>query len=318
MGYKKNTWTVYDETIPKNQQPNSFITKAKLDHIEEGIESSITDLQIGEVSEGIEADCQIYTDPEDATIKRLNIVIPKKVSWIFSTKELHDKETAPIKTFPGDMILDIRGNIFSVILNDIGEYRLDKKMNIKGDTGPSGPAGPQGLPGIDGSNGNDGKDANRWIYVDKAIVQGEGSPDNANIGDFILDNKGDVFEVLQDMTLNKLISIKGEDGKTTVNDFHLEIGEVNTGDTASAEIVDGNKLNLTIPKGDTGATGLPGIDGKDGEKGEQGEKGDPGNAGKDGVSITNVTSNLESDGKTIVFTFYFSDGNNKTTAVTLP
>ena len=112
-GYQKNTWTVYDETIPDIQQPNSFITKAKLDHIERGIESAITALEMGEVNEGFEAKCEIVTDAEDPTIKRINMVIPKAVSWIYSKKELHDKETSPIGTIPNDMILDVKGNIFS-------------------------------------------------------------------------------------------------------------------------------------------------------------------------------------------------------------
>ena len=317
MGYNKNTWTVYDETIPDIQQPNSFITKAKLDHIERGIESAITDLQMGEVTKGFEAKCELVTDANDPTIKRINMVIPKEVSWIYSTKELHDKETAPIGTIPNDMVLDTKGNIFSVVLNEIGEYRLEKKINIKGTTGSSGPAGPQGLPGKDGIDGKDGKAANRWVYAYKNLVEGEGAPDTSVVGDFVLDDEGDVFEVLEDMTVHKLLNIKGADGKNATNDFYLKIGTVDIGDTASAEIVN-NTLNLTIPKGDTGAAGLPGKDGKNGDKGEQGEKGDPGTNGKDGVGINSITSNLEDDGKTIVFTFIMTDGSKKTSAVTLP
>lgn len=315
MGYNKNTWTVYDETIPDIQQPNSFITKAKLDHIENGIASAITDLQIGEVSKGFEPKCELVTDEEDPTIKRINMVIPKEVSWIFSSKELYDKETAPIGTLPNDIVLDIKGNIFSVVLNDNREYKLEKKMNIKGATGLSGPAGPQGLPGIDGIDGQNGKDGNRWVYAYKNLVDGEGAPDTCNIGDFVLDSEGDVFDVLEDMTVHKLLNIKGADA---TNDFSLKIGTVTIGDTASAEIINGNTLNLTIPKGDTGSAGLPGIDGRDGQKGDQGEKGDPGLDGEDGVGISNIESSLESDGKTIVFTFYLTNGTTKTTAVTLP
>lgn len=318
MGYKKNTWTVYDETIPDIRQPNSFITKAKLDHIEQGIESAVTDLQMGQVSEGFEAKCELITDAEDSTIKRLNIVIPKQVSWIFSKKELHDKETSPIGTLPNDMVLDIKGNIFSVMLTEIGEYRLEYKMNIKGATGMSGPAGPQGIAGTDGKNGTNGKDGNRWIYAGINLVEGQGAPDTASVGDFVLDNEGDIFEVVEDGTVHKLLNIKGADGEDATGDYHLEIGEVTIGDTASAEITKDNKLNLTIPKGDTGAAGLPGTNGKDGQKGEQGEKGEPGKNGKDGVGIDEISASLESDGKTIVFTFTLTDGNTKTAAVTLP
>lgn len=318
MGYQKNTWTVYDETIPDMQQPNAFITKAKLDHIERGIESAITDFQMGTVSKGFEAKCEIVTDAEDATIKRINMVIPKEVSWIFSDKELHDNETSPIGSVPNDMIIDSKGNIFSVVLTETGEYRLDYKMNIKGTTGISGPAGPQGIAGVNGADGKNGKDGTKWIYAGKNIIEGEGAPDTAVVGDFILDNEGDIFVVLEDRTVSKTINIKGADGEDATNDYRLEIGEVTIGDTASAEITSDNKLNLTIPKGDTGVAGPAGADGKDGEKGEQGEKGDPGKDGKDGVGITSIKTNLEDDAKTITFTFTLSNGENIVTAVTLP
>lgn len=315
MGYQKNTWVVYDETIADKMQPDAFITKQKLDHIENGIESAITDLQMGEVSKGFEPRCEIVTDSEDKTIKRINMVIPKEVSWVFSQKELHDNEISPNGTYPKDMVMDIKGNIFTVILNENGEYRLSFNANISGKTGVSGPAGPQGLPGINGSDGKDGKDANKWVHAPRNLVEGEGAPDTANIGDYVFDNEGDVFEVLEDFTVHKLMNIKGSDGKSIIDQFRLEIGEVSIGDTASAQITPDNKLNLTIPKGDTGVAGAPGINGKDGEKGEQGEKGV---AGKNGVGISNITANLEADGKTIVFTFLLDNGVSKIAAVTLP
>lgn len=318
MGYQKNKWTVYDKTIPDNMQPDSFITKRKLDNIEKGIESSITELIIGEVTKGFEAKCEIVTDTVDPSIKRLNMVIPKEVSWIFSEKELHDNEIAPYGSFINDKVIDIKGNIFTVILNDSGEYRLDLHINIKGATGVSGPAGPQGLPGADGKDGENGKDANKWVYHDDNLVEGETAPVTANVGDFVFDTEGDIFEVLEDLTVHKLINIKGSDGKDATSDYRLEIGEVNIGDTASAEITSDNKLNLTIPKGETGVAGTPGADGKDGEKGDPGEKGEPGENGKNGIGIIDITSNLEDDGKTITFTFFLDNGTSKTTAVTLP
>lgn len=315
MGYQKNTWAVYDETIPDRLQPDAFITKDKLDRMESGIESSITDFQIGEVTKGSEAKCEIVTDPNDNTIKRLNMVIPKEISWVFPKKEFHNNEIAPNDTYPNDVVLDTAGNIFIVVSNDNGEYRLSFKMNIKGQTGVSGPSGPQGLPGLNGSDGKNGKDANKWVHVPRNLVEGENAPDDSNIGDFVFDNEGDVFEVLEDRTIHKLMNIKGADGKSIIDEYRLEIGEVSIGDTASAEITSDNKLNLTIPKGDTGVAGSPGINGKDGEKGEPGQKGDP---GKNGVGISNITANLEDDGKTITFIFLLDNGTSKTAAVTLP
>lgn len=319
MGYKKNTWTVYDQTVPDIKQPNSFITKAKLDHIENGIEDAVTDIQLGTVTKGLEYKCEIVPDEKDDTIKRLNITFKKEVSWIYSSQELFDKQVAPLGCAPEDYVLDSKGNIFTVIINqDDQQYRLEKKINIKGATGLQGPAGPQGISGLDGKDGKDGKDANKWIYADKNIVEGEGAPEEADPGDFVLDDEGDIFEVLEDMTCHKLLNIKGASGKDATGDFKLTIGEVTIGDTASAEITSDNKLNLTIPKGDTGAAGLPGADGIPGERGEKGDKGDNGKDGVNGVGITNIIAELESDGKTIKFTFALDDGSSKTAAVTLP
>lgn len=318
MGYEKNTWTVYDKTMPDSMQPDSFITKRKLDNIEHGIESAITDLLLGEVTKGYEAKCEIVTDEVDPSIKRFNMVIPKEVSWIFSQKELHDNELAPYGSYPNDKIIDIKGNLFNVIVNESDEYRLDLHINIKGATGVSGPAGPQGLPGLDGKDGQNGKDANKWVYIDTNLVEGDVAPSTSSVGDFVFDNDGDIFEVLEDLTVHKLINIKGSDGKDATIDYRLEIGEVTIGDTASAEITSDNKLNLTIPKGETGVAGAPGANGKDGEKGDPGEKGEPGKNGKDGVGIENITTNLEDDGKTITFTFLLDNGTSKTAAVTLP
>lgn len=318
MGYKKNTWTVYDETVPDIQQPNSFITKAKLDHIEKGIEDAVTDLQMGEVSSGYEAKCELVEDAEDPTIKRINITIPKQISWIFSVKELHDKDTSPIGTMPNDNVLDVKGNLFTVVLNELGEYRLEYKMNLKGSTGLQGPAGAQGLPGSAGKDGINGKDGNKWVYAYKNVVEGENAPEGAVAEDYVLDDEGDIFVVKEDLTVTKLLNIKGADGRDALNDYNLTIGEVAIGDTASAEITADHKLNLTIPKGDTGAAGIPGTNGKDGAKGDKGDQGDPGINGKDGVGIRDITSDLEDDGKTIVFTFTLDNGKTKTTAVTLP
>ncbi len=318
MGYQKQTWTVYDEAIPDIRQPNSFITKAKLDHIELGLESAITDLRLGEVNEGITPSIQIVTDENDSSVKLLNFSYKHSAEWFYSSKELVDKATAPVGCVPGDMILDVKANIFKVIVDDNGEYKLSLSVNIKGNVGASGPAGPEGLPGKDGLDGKDGVDGTKWIWGDDNFVEGESAPKDASVGDFVLDTKGDVYRVQQNGTLHKLITLKGNDGKDATNDFTLEIGEVTIGDTASAEIVDGNTLNLTIPKGDTGAAGLPGADGKDGAPGSKGEKGDTGKDGADGIGIENITSELDSDGKTIVFKFELSDGSTKTTAVTLP
>ena len=256
MGYQKNTWTVYDKTTPDYKQPDSFITKKKLDNIEGGIAAAITDLQLGEISKGLDVKCEIITDENDPTIKRINLVVPREVSWHFSSQELHDNAIAPSNVYPNDIILDTKGNLFFVITNDSNEYRLDLQMNIKGSQGISGHTGPQGLPGLNGENGLDGKDGNRWIYIDTNLIEGDNVSSKANYQDLILDIQGNVFEVLEDLTVHYLINIKGQAGKDG-DMYQLEIGEVTIGDTASAEIVN-NKLNLTIPKGDPGLSGTNG------------------------------------------------------------
>lgn len=160
MGYQKNTWTIYDATVPDKLQPDSFITKDKLDHIEGGIEGAITDFKIGTVNKGYNATCEIVTDDEDPTVKRINITIPKESSWLYYEYELYDKTITPIESYPGDFIIDSIGNVFEVFEDSDGNYRLNKKLNIigaTGDQGPQGEPGPQGPQGIQGPRGYKGE-----------------------------------------------------------------------------------------------------------------------------------------------------------------
>ena len=211
-GYQKNTWVIYDSGIPKHEQPDAFITKAKLDNIENGIGNAITDFQVGTVSKGTDARCEIIADENNPSIKRINMVIPKEVSWSFSEAELHDKSVAPIGISINDFILDIKGNIFTIIENENGVYILDKKMNIKGDRGEEGEIGPDGKPGQDGEDGKDGQDGNKLMYNNKNLFDGEEAPDGANVGDFVFDNDADVFEVMDDLRLRKVFNIRGTEG----------------------------------------------------------------------------------------------------------
>lgn len=65
----------------------------------------------------------------------------------------------------------------------------------------------------------------------------------------------------------------------------LTIGTVTTGDRAAASIEDG-KLNLTLPRGETGPQGATGPQGEKGEKGDKGETGVKGDKGETGPGIT--------------------------------
>ena len=151
-GYQPNTWEVYDESIPDYKQPDAFITKLKLDNIEKGIINAVTDFQIGTVSKGTEVYCEIIADEDDPSIKKINMVIPKEVSWLFSEAELQDQNIAPSGVMPNDIILDSKGNIFTITKNSNDVYILNKRINIKGTTGD---IGPQGLPGKDGKDGEE-------------------------------------------------------------------------------------------------------------------------------------------------------------------
>lgn len=210
--YQKNTWVIYDENIPKYDQPDAFITKAKLDNIETGIENAITDFKIGTVTKGADVSCEIVADENDPSIKRINMVIPKEVSWLFSSYELQDQTVAPNGVSINDMILDVKGNIFTITTNSNGVYMLNKRTNIRGEKGETGDVGPDGKPGSDGKDGTDGQDGSRMIYIEQNLFDGEEAPDDAKVGDFVFDNECDVFEVLDTLTLRKLFNIRGVEG----------------------------------------------------------------------------------------------------------
>ena len=208
-GYQKNTWEVYDHTVPFHEQPNAIITKKKLDRIENGIENAVTDFKMGTVSKGTDAYCEIIADEDDPSIKKINMVIPKEVSWVFSEVELYDNTVAPTGVSINDMILDSKGNIFTITENDNGIYLLNKRLNIKGERGDIGTVGPEGRTG---ANGRDGVDGNKMVYFNARLYDGDESPEDTNIGDYVIDNRCDVFEVLDNLTIKKKFNIQGVQG----------------------------------------------------------------------------------------------------------
>lgn len=157
------------------------------------------------------------------------------------------------------------------------------KLNLilpRGETGPKGDTGPQGDKGDTGPKGADG-------------AQGQtGATPNLTIGtvttgtDAAATITGTAEAPVLNLTLPKGEKgdkgdpgSSGSGGSSTGGDTtDLTIGTVTSGTTASAEIV-GGKLNLVLPKGDTGAKGDAG---PKGDAGEKGDKGDPG----DGMSET--------------------------------
>lgn len=136
----------------------------------------------------------------------------------------------------------------------------------KGDTGETGPAGPQGAVGETGPAGPAGTDGAPGAKGDK------GDPGETGLqgpkGD-----KGDAGP-------------QGDPGKPGVTPA-LTIGTVMTGSNASASIsgtAENPKLNLILPRGETGPKG---------DTGPQGDKGDTGPKGADGAQgQTGATPNL--------------------------
>ena len=303
-GYQKNKWAIYDNDIPKHEQPDAFITKDKLENIESGIKNAVTDFKIGTVSKGTEVYCEIVADENDPSVKRINLVIPKEVSWSFSSIELSDNSVAPTGSTLNDIILDASGNIFTIIDNGNGIYILNKRLNIKGaigDIGPQGDPGKDGNPGQDGKDGKDGQDGNKWVYIENNIFDGEEAPDGVSVDDFVFDSKNDVFKVLDNLRLKKIFNLRGADGKDGEKgkdgadgkdgengkdgedgkEYYLEVGNVTIGGEAHAEISD-HKLHLVLPTGPVGDRGPQGI---------QGEVGPPGPAGESTYDIWKALGN---------------------------
>ena len=113
MSYEKNQWIIYDPGIPDMLQPDSFITKEKLDRMEQGIYDShklideITPkIEIGEVTEGELAEATIIDG-------KLNLVLP---------------------------------------IGPQGEVGPVGERGPKGDVGPQGPKGDTGQDGVPGES----------------------------------------------------------------------------------------------------------------------------------------------------------------------
>ena len=76
--YDKNRWELYDPSIPNENQPHSFITKRKLEKMEQGIEEANIELEVGEVTfadNRADAGVEIVED-ETAKTRKLNVTFP--------------------------------------------------------------------------------------------------------------------------------------------------------------------------------------------------------------------------------------------------
>ena len=164
------------------------------------------------------------------------------------------------------------GSTAAATISD-GKLNLTLPKGEKGDTGAKGEAGPKGDTGEKGNTGvtpvltigsvTTGDAANATItgtaeapILNLTLPKGQKGADGAK-GE--AGPKGDAGE-------------KGEKGDTGATP-NLTIGTVASGSTASATIENG-KLNLVLPKGDTGAKGEAGPKGDAGAKGDKGDTGD--------------------------------------------
>ena len=134
---------------------------------------------------------------------------------------------------------------------DTGETGSAGPQGAVGETGPAGPAGTDGAPGAKGDKGDPGETGPQGPKGDKGDAGPQGDP--------------------------------GKPGVTPA----LTIGTVMTGSNASASIsgtAENPKLNLILPRGETGPKG---------DTGPQGDKGDTGPKGADGAQgQTGATPNL--------------------------
>ena len=78
--YDPNKWELYDPNIPNEDQPHSFITKRKLEKMEEGIREANVELEVGEVNIGTEGNYGVTITEEEVNgetkARRLNITFP--------------------------------------------------------------------------------------------------------------------------------------------------------------------------------------------------------------------------------------------------
>lgn len=100
----------------------------------------------------------------------------------------------------------------------------------------------------------------------------------------MLDETGQQIAQQLEAIAAKIGTGSGSGSGTGTTTTDLQIGTVTSGDTASAEIVNG-RLNLVLPRGEKGATGATGAAGATGAKGDKGDKGDKGETGPQGPQL---------------------------------
>lgn len=75
--YNKNRWDLYNPQLPNESQPHSFITKRKLDLMEQGIEDANVSLEVGEVKMSDDGSFGVtIVEDESNKTRKLNVTFP--------------------------------------------------------------------------------------------------------------------------------------------------------------------------------------------------------------------------------------------------
>ena len=178
--YEPNRWEIFDPNIPVEQQVHSFITKRKLEHMEEGIVNANVALEVGEVKMGNNYGVFIVEDLENKT-RKLNITFPPAGQ---GEKGADGKSAYQTWLDQGNTGTELE--FLDYLKGKDGIDGRDGRDGNDGEPGPSGESayqiwlndgntgtlqdflnslkGRDGIDGIDGINGTDGKSAYQtWL-----------------------------------------------------------------------------------------------------------------------------------------------------------
>lgn len=261
--YEKNRWELHDPNIPDEQQPFSFITKRKLDKMEEGIEEANIPLQVGEVSTGGQEGAVSITEDEENEVRKLNITFPTAGG----------KPGEPGKS-AYQIWLD-QGNIGTE--QDFLDYL-------------------KGIDGKDGKDGIDGRDGEQGPAGDSAYQIWLANGNTGSESDFLSSIKGQKGDAGAQGPRGE----KGDSGEQGPQGIPGEAGPKGEQGEIGPKGDQGEKGDAGEqgPKGDQGEAGPQGPQGEQGTKGEDGKsayeiwKSQPGNENK---SISEFLESLKGE-----------------------
>lgn len=186
--YNPNRWELYNPNIPNEEQPHSFITKRKLEKMEQGIEAANITLEVGEITTGEEPRVTITEDIENKT-RKLNITFPPGGVTGKPGKSAYDIWLELGNTGSEQEFMDY-------LKGKDGKDGQDGRDGIDGEQGPAGESayqlwlglgntgsiedflnslkGEKGEDGIVGRDGVDGKSAYQiWIDAGNAGTEAD-------------------------------------------------------------------------------------------------------------------------------------------------